>query len=190
MAVKARNPLAWLRRFAAARRGATAVEFAFVALPFIALVFSVLELGLVFMVSTTLENATDAVSRKIRTGEFQNGGGSQTTFKDAVCTEMSWLGSDCNSKIHLDVRKFTTFAGVAITDPTSPADATKPTGPKVFDDAKTQFIVGGPGDIVVVRVYYEWSLITPVLNQSLVTLSGGKRLISTTAAFRNEPYGA
>jgi len=196
MATKALRPMSWFKRFAAATRGATAVEFGFVALPFITLVFGVLELGLVFLVSTTLENATDAVSRKIRTGEFQNGGGSRASFAAAICGEMNWLGSDCASKVHLDVRKFTNFSDVSThvndpgNNPTKPADASKPTGPKVFDDTKTQFIAGGPGDIVLIRVYYEWSLITPILNQGLETLSGGKRLISTAATFRNEPYAS
>lgn len=196
MASKAFRPMSWFKRFAAATRGATAVEFGFVALPFITLVFGVLELGLVFLVSTTLENATDAVSRKIRTGEFQNGGGSKASFATAICAEMSWLGSDCTSKLHLDVRTFPNFAGVSnhvnnpANTPTKPVDAAKPAGAKIFDDTKTQFIAGGPEDIVLVRVYYEWTLITPILNQGLETLSGGKRLISTTATFRNEPYGS
>jgi hypothetical protein len=43
-------------------------------------------------------------------------------------------------------------------------------------------------DIVVVRVYYVWTLFTPLLNTSLKTLSGGKRLISSTVSFRNEPW--
>ena len=35
----------FLKRFARARRGATAVEFAMVAVPFLALVFGIFELG-------------------------------------------------------------------------------------------------------------------------------------------------
>ena len=48
--------------------------------------------------------------------------------------------------------------------------------------------MGGPGDIVVVRAYYQWGLFTPLMNQALETLSGGKTLITSTATFRNEPY--
>ena len=80
-AVNATNPLQrarrFLRRFGSARRGATAVEFAFVALPFLTLLFAVLELGMVFLVSTTLQNAADAAGRQIRTGELQGSGGNR-----------------------------------------------------------------------------------------------------------------
>ena len=43
------------------------------------------------------------------------------------------------------------------------------------------------GSIVLVRVWYQWNLIAPLMNQALVKLPG-KTLISSTATFRNEPY--
>ncbi|MFZ5668433.1 MAG: TadE/TadG family type IV pilus assembly protein [Pseudomonadota bacterium] len=169
------------RRFAVSRHGATAVEFAFIAAPFLALMFGVLELGLVFMVSTTLDNAVDTAARKIRTGELQTAGGGASTFKTAVCDEMAWLGSTCEANLYVDVRTFPKFADVAITDPVTNG---------AFDSGKTQFTPGGSEDIVLVRVYYEWSLITPMLNQGLESLADGKRLIAATATFRNEPYAS
>jgi Flp pilus assembly protein TadG len=181
MARTARKPMSLLTRFGAARQGSAAVEFAMVATPFLALLFGVLELGLVFMVSTTLDNAVDAASRKIRTGELQTTGGTAATFKTAVCEEMSWLGSGCSSSLHVDVRTFPKFADVEITDPTTDG---------VFDDAKTAFTPGGSEAIVLVRVYYEWTLITPSLNTGLQSLSDGKRLIAATATFRTEPYAS
>jgi Flp pilus assembly protein TadG len=179
MARKARHVRSLFRRFAAARRGATAVEFALVAAPFLALMFGVLELGLVFMVSTTLDNATEAAARTIRTGQLQNGGGSANSFKTAICDNMSWLGSSCSSKLYVDVRTFPKFANVTLTDPTTGG---------AFDATKTTFVPGNGEDIVVVRAYYEWSLVMPLLNAGLGTLSNGKRLIYSTVTFRNEPY--
>jgi len=175
----ARKSISLLTRFGAARQGSAAVEFAMVATPFLGLLFGVLELGLVFMVSTTLDNAIDTASRKIRTGELQTTGGTASTFKTAICSEMSWLGSSCSSNLHIDVRTFPKFADVVITDPTTDG---------AFDDTKTAFTPGGSGAIVLVRAYYEWTLITPSLNTGLQTLSGGKRLIAATATFRTEPY--
>lgn len=178
MAGKASNPLSWFKRFARARRGATTVEFAFVAIPFLALVFGVLELGLVFMASTTLDNATDTVARRIRTGQFQTAGGTKATFKTAICTEMTWLAADCPSKLYVDVKTFPKFADVSTTTPTTDAQL-----------KLEPFTEGGPEDIVLVRTYYKWTLITPLLNKSLETIAGtGTRLISSTATFRNEPY--
>ena len=42
----------------------------------------------------------------------------------------------------------------------------------------------------MVRAYYQWPLIAPLMSQALETLNGGKNLITTTATFRNEPYGS
>ncbi|MBI5939231.1 MAG: pilus assembly protein [Caulobacterales bacterium] len=181
MARSARKPTGFLSRFRRAREGATAVEFAIVATPFLALMFGILDLGLVFLVSTTLENAVEEASRKIRTGELQSSGGTASTFKTSVCDEMSWLGTDCSSALHVDVRTFATFAGVTTTDPTTNG---------AFDDTKTQFSAGDSESIVLVRVYYEWGLMAPLMNPGLKNLANGKRLISATATFRNEPYAS
>ena len=180
MARMARNR-SFLNRFRRASDGAMAVEFAIVATPFLALMFGILDLGLVFLVSTTLQNAADEASRKIRTGELQTTGGTASTFKTAVCSEMSWLGSGCSSSVFVDVQTFSTFAGVSITDPTTNG---------AFDNTKTQFSTGGSESIVLVRVYYEWGLMAPLMNTGLKNLANGKRLISATATFRNEPYAS
>ena len=47
---------------------------------------------------------------------------------------------------------------------------------------------GGPGDIVVVRLMYQWPVYVSLLGLNLSDLSGGKRLLMSTVAFRNEPY--
>jgi len=106
--------LAHLRRFARARRGATAIEFSIIALPFCALMFGAIELGMVFMASTTLEFATDAAARKVRTGQFQTSGATtKGNFKSAVCNNMSWLSGPCASKLTVDVQTFANFTGAA-----------------------------------------------------------------------------
>lgn len=171
----------FVARFGAARSGSAAVEFAFVALPFLTLLFAVLELGMVFLVSTTLQNAADAAGRKIRTGELQAAGGTAATFKNSICSDMAWLGSDCQTNLVVDVRTFTTFAAVTASDPVSNG---------VIDETKTTFQPGNAEDIVLVRAYYSWTLFTPLLNSGLQNLSNGKRLISTTVTFRNEPWGS
>ncbi len=47
---------------------------------------------------------------------------------------------------------------------------------------------GGPGQIVVVRLMYQWPVYASLLGFNLSDMSGSKRLIMATAAFRNEPY--
>ena len=153
---------------------------AIVGAPFVALVFGLFELGMVFLVSTTLENATDEVSRQIRTGQVQTNGGSASTIKTAICNEMSWLGSNCIANLNLDVRSFTSFAGQSA--PPNPV-----TG-GVVDPAKFCWDPGGAGSVMLVRAYYTWNLIMPVLNAGLVNAGGTKRLITLAISFRNEPY--
>jgi Flp pilus assembly protein TadG len=168
------------RRWLRDQRGGEAIEMAIVGAPFIALVFGLLELGLVFMVSTTLENATDEASRQIRTGQVQTNGGNAATIKTAICNEMSWLGSNCSTSLNLDVRTFTSFAAQG-----APPN---PVAGGVVNPAKFCWDPGGAGSVVLVRAYYTWNLVLPVLNAGLINAGGTKRLISSAISFRNEPY--
>jgi hypothetical protein len=52
------------------------------------------------------------------------------------------------------------------------------------------FSMGGPGDIVLVQAFYEWTVLAPALDNIGTPLSGGKMLLTSTAVFRNEPYGS
>src|SRR5216684_501290 len=44
---------------------------------------------------------------------------------------------------------------------------------------------GGPGDIVVVRLFYQYPVYVSLLGFNLSNVNGGKRLLAATAAFRN-----
>ncbi len=174
-----------LLRFAAARRGTTAIEFAIIALPFCVLMFGIIELGMVFMVSLTLQNATDNAARQIRTGGFQtSGSNAKGDFKTLVCNRMAWLATPCLTKLTVAVQTFADF------NTASGNSATAGTSWTPAAAAATCFSTGAPGDIVLVRTYYEWDVFTPLLNTALVNMGAGsnKRLISTVATFRNEPY--
>jgi Flp pilus assembly protein TadG len=174
--------LSILRRFVRARRGATAVEFAILALPFMVMLFGIVELATTFIASTTLEQATEVAARRIRTGEFQTGGGTtKNDFRQSICDRMSWLSSGCTSKLYIDVRTFASFNGLATSPQANPA---------LFNPAVTCWSPGNPTDIVLVRAYYQWTLFTPLLNAALQNMGtgSGKRLLTATAAFRNEPW--
>ena len=151
-----------------------------VALPFMLLLFGIVELAMVFTVSTTLEQATEVAARRIRTGEFQNGGATaKNDFRDSVCARMTWLAGGCASKLSVDVRVFTSFTQLA-NDPQ--------VNPTTFNAGSTTFTPGVQRDIVLVRTFYEWPLFTPLLNNALANAGNGKRLVTASAAFRNEPY--
>jgi Flp pilus assembly protein TadG len=167
-----------VRRFARGEDGAAAVEFAMVAAPFLALMFAIMETALVFFASQTLETAVADSARLIMTGQAQSQSFSQAQFKDAVCAKIKGL-FDCAGGLQIDVKTYTSFGSV---DNSAPLDAN--------GNLKTNFGYqpGGPGDIVVVRLMYQWPVYASLLGFNLGDMAGNKRLIMATAAFRNEPY--
>ena len=48
--------------------------------------------------------------------------------------------------------------------------------------------VPGQNSIVLVRVLYTWQLNTPMFANYFANMSGNMRLITSTMAFKNEPY--
>ena len=58
------------------------------------------------------------------------------------------------------------------------------------DTTSLAYTPGGPGDIVVVRLYYQWPIYVSMFGDNLSNLNGSKRLLVATSVFRNEPYGS
>ena len=172
---------AFAHRFRLARRGAAAVEFGMLALPFFGLICGIMEIGLIFVVSTTLEDATNTAARQIRTGQTQTGTTPPTSasFVSTICGNLTWLGSACTTNLNVDVRTYTQFSSIAVTQPVKNG---------VFNPGALTFNIGGPCDLVVVRSYYQWTLFAPLMDAAMQTLNGGKALITSAATFRNEPY--
>lgn len=176
------GPLARARRRVARmkrREGATAVEFAMVAVPFFFMMFAVLELGLVFVLDTTLENAVMDTGRLVRTGQAQASGMTRTQFEEEICDRMSLFASGCATKLDLDVRIISQFSG---TNPPQPITDGE------FDDTGLRFESGAAGDIILVSAWYRHTLITPFLSQALARLDGNTAVLTVTTAFRNEPF--
>jgi Flp pilus assembly protein TadG len=167
-----------LRRFRRNRRGSAAVEFALVAPVFFALLFAIIETGIVFFAGQVLETVTQDSARMIMTGQAQNASYGQSDFKTYVCGKVIVL-FDCTNGISIDVQSYSAFSSVSITNPID--------GSKNFVPPNN-YSPGGPGDIVVVRLFYQWPLIVTGLGYNIANLTGSKRLLSATAAFRNEPY--
>lgn len=169
-----------LNRWAADKRGIAAVEFALIGIPFFFLIFGLLEVSVLFIMSTILEHAVSEASRQIRTGQLQQAGFGEVAFKTTICSRLYDL-LDCDNKLRLDVKTFNNFAG------TTAPSVIDPDGE--LDDSTFEFSPGEANEIVVVRVFYEWNLITPVMSAPLANMSGGRRLLQSTVAFKNEPYG-
>jgi Flp pilus assembly protein TadG len=167
-----------LRRFRRNRRGSAVIEFALVAPVFFALLFAIIETAIVFFASQVLETVTQDSARMIMTGQAQAAAYSQAQFKTYVCGRIGVL-FDCTNGIYIDVQSYSAFSSVTIVDPIDPG--------KNFVN-NMQYNPGGAGDIVVVRLFYQWPLFVTGLGYNIANLSGSKRLLTATAAFRNEPF--
>ena len=169
-----------LRHFLKNREGATAVEFALVALPFFGIIFAIIEIALTFWASQVLENAVADASRQIYTGQFQNSGGqSAEAFRTLVCSRVTAL-FNCNELVAVDVRAFPSFPGARLPLPVTPDGE--------FDASGFGYHSTGPEDIVVVRAAMAYPAFVGIFGAREARLSGGRRLIMATAAFRNEPF--
>jgi len=178
-----------LCRFRGNRRGSAAVEFALVAPMFFALLFAIIETALMFFAGQVLETITQNSARVVLTGQAQSGSVTacavsgvaapctQTTFKSYVCAQIPAL-FDCNS-LYVDVTSFSSFS--AVTLPTHLDGACN-------FDTNMNYSAGNAGDIVVVRLFYQWPLFVTGLGYNIGCGSTNKRLLVATVAFKNEPY--
>jgi Flp pilus assembly protein TadG len=166
------------RRLLRQEDGATAIEFGMVAAPFLALIFAIMETGIIFFAGQTLETAAADSARLIMTGQAQSRNLTAATFKTEVCNRIYAL-FDCAGGMKVDVRTFASFG--AATAP-RPVDASGN-----FVDNFT-YSPGAAGDIVVVRLMYQWPIYVSLLGFNLADISGGKRLLMATSVFRNEPF--
>jgi len=166
--------------FARGEDGAAALEFAIVAAPFIALVLATLQTALAFFAGQVLESAVADSSREILTGSAQNAGMSQSGFTNAVCGKVQAL-FNCGG-LMVDVQTANSFASANTSMPTL-----------TFNGSGTvsnswSFQPGNPGDIVVMRVMYQWPVFLGPLGLGLSNESNGSLLLMATATFKNEPF--
>ncbi|MCA6123201.1 pilus assembly protein [Bradyrhizobium sp. WSM 1704] len=177
MPLPARSFFHLLRRFRRNRRGSAVVEFALVAPLFFALLFAIIEIAMVFFAGQVLETVTQDSARMIMTGQAQNAAYTQGQFKDYVCNKISAL-FDCTNGIYVDVRSYPNngFSAVNIVP--------------ILDPSQVKWCPGSQGDVVVVRLFYQWPLFVTNLGFNVANLPNGKRLLTASAAFKNEPSGA
>jgi Flp pilus assembly protein TadG len=169
-----------LRAFRRDRRGAVAVEFGLIAVPFFALLIGILEISIVFWTTQVLETAVADTARTIYTGQFQGvnkTGDIGKEFKKQVCSRVNAL-FECNensSTVHVDVRVVTSDIPPVIKDGLI--------NPAAFAYQETK-----SNEIVLVRVAVEYPVLSTLLNPNQANLTNGKRLIMGSATFRNEPF--
>jgi Flp pilus assembly protein TadG len=167
-----------LRRFVSHCTGTTAVEFGLVAAPFLALTFATLQTAVIFFAGQALETAAATSSRLIMTGEAQTQGWTAAQYKQQVCNTITGL-FNCQNGVYVDVETYSSFASANLAMPITNGS---------FTSADLGYNPGGPGSIVVVRLYYQYPVVMNLLGFNLSNLTGGYDLLAATAVFKNEPY--
>lgn len=175
-----------LRRFRRSQSGASAVEFGFVALPFLMLLAAMVETALMFWTSEVLEEAVSSASRSLLTGTsqtlFQGDPATKTAaFKNAVCENAPAL-IDCD-RLKIDVRSYSSFGGA-----TTGTSASNPVQGGALDTTGFGYNQPGAEQIVVVRAVLEYTLVFTQWSSALANIGGGKRAIVASTTFRSEPF--
>lgn len=182
---------AFLFGFRADRRGATAVEFALVVLPFLTILAAIIETAFTIWATQNLDFALQRAVRPILTGAFQTANAGQTdpatilgNLKSAMCGSGSGTAVtlfDCQN-IKLDVYVSASFAAGAT--PT----AFNPQTQNWASNAGTQYTCPQAGSIVVVSAAVKFPVFFSFLKLNSQTFADGSRLMQSIAVFRTEPF--
>jgi len=184
---KIKNKFAQLRH---ANDGATAIEFSILAIPFMALIFGILELAIVFFTTTSLNHSLVTNTRNIRVGDAAAICGDIDQIKTDVCNTFDTNG--CFANLNLNIKRVNSsqfnqavldlFQEVEFTvDETD--DSVNTTGGNTLD----QDITGD--EIVIVKAVYQHNLILPGQLTRLANFGlKNKRIITVTQAMRTEPF--
>jgi Flp pilus assembly protein TadG len=180
--VQAKRPArrSLLGKFARERRGSVAVEFGIMAMPFIMLIFAILETSLSFSTQQLLANAADRIARDVRTGRLKLNDLKGQGLHDKICDRIGLMAPAGCPELEVDIQSYATFAAVPKKTPFKANGDIEDSGFKVAP--------GGPGTINQLRVYYRWPVLTDFMRKYMSNLPGGKTLLAASTTWRNEPF--
>lgn len=182
------------KKLSGARDGATAIEFAFLAIPFFMIIFAILETFFALIAEQVISSATDTMARRLRTGQISQNI-TAAEFRAQFCHEASAIIScsadeiDNPSKLYIDLRSFNKFSDIPKDVPLTAHS----TGHDL-DSSQLGFNPGGPGSINMLRIYYRWPVVTDLIRPFLTNVKTADStvpssfLIVTTNAFIAEAY--
>jgi Flp pilus assembly protein TadG len=195
------------RRLRAERKGSAMIEFAMLAPVFFVFLLGTVEAGVMYFAQADLQQAVATAGRQIRTGADQNAGyvadsGGSTTnadwFKQQICNAAGSLLRDCTGKLQVQVVSYASggFSNISYTSPirNNPSNPNDPSN-GTLDPAVSGYSPGSACDVVLVRAFYPWTVVTPLLTWFLTDMKSSSaaprfdtHLMTGAAAFRNEPF--
>jgi Flp pilus assembly protein TadG len=171
--------------FASNQSGTTAIEFALVAFPFLAMVFGIINTGMFFYSVNSLDRGLEDSARRIRTGELQNSATPITVggYKTMLCAAASGF-IDC-SKVEILIQSASSWGALGTQSCQTAGNLTPSTG-----TATTNLVnlTGTAGAHVLITACYKWEFAKQLPFLKLGSLSDGSALIQSTTAFKTEPY--
>jgi TadE-like protein len=170
-----------LRLFRRDRRGSVVVEFSVIAPIFFALLFAIIETGIVFFAGQVLVTGTQDSARLMFTHQAQDTAMTETQFKTDLCSRIAALFNCTGHLVDLvvDVKLFPPGSSISLPNPIVGGNLVGPFAYQLPPPASTS--------TVVVRVFYKWPLFVTGLGYNIANLNGSQRLLAATAAFHVEP---
>lgn len=172
-----------VRRFARDSRATTAIEFAFVAPIFIALLLACLQVGIVFLAKSYLETGAEQGARLVLTNQAVTTTSgvtapmTQAQFQAAICAQFNAM-FDCSRLIVQLVPLPGSATSLSALVPQFNSDGTLKNA--------TSYTVGSSGENMLLIVMYPWPVFGGPLGLSFSMFSNGTMLLSSTQIFRIE----
>ncbi len=161
-----------LRRIRRCDRGAVAVEFSIIALPFIGMLASSLVIGLEYLVYSQIDYATHRAAQEIRAGNVQIQQLSAPDFlAKVVCPNVTMLpcaSARVNAAVIARSADWAAYSSDTI------------------DPAKARWCPGGSADAVLLQVSFPTPFATLLFGAS----DAVRKYYTSSVAFRNDPFGA
>lgn len=167
-----------VRRLLSCVRGVAMLEFSLLLMPFLVLLFAIVEVILTFTAQQILIDATSQIAREIKIGKLTSDNLSREVLIRRICSHIEVILSPNCSEIEVDIKSYDKFSAV----PTSPPlNAVGDVNAGAFSISP-----GGTGSINHMQVLYRRKVLVDFVSQRLSTLKDGKILIYAADVWRNE----
>jgi hypothetical protein len=176
-----------------AEAGNAMIEFALIAPAFLAILCGIMEFSGIIFVQTLLEGGAREASRFGITGSTPDGSSRQAMILQII--NQNSYGIIDDPEVELDTLVYESFGDVGQPEPYEDTndngsfDEGEPfddiNGNGGWDADMGQAGLGGPGDVVVYRLRYDWDIMIPIFRP----IFGDQIPLEANIAVRNEPFG-
>ena len=165
-------------------KGVTAIEFGFVAFPFLFFIFAIIEIGVSFTAQQMLNYATDDLSRQFYTGQITQenlNSGSVLEIRNKICGKVSIIRIVGCDKLYVNLDSYTSFSEVPIKNLVTKDG---------YLGLPVRINLGGPSTINQLNVLYRWPVMTNILYYMKQEVEAKDRVLPlfSTITWQNEPF--